>query len=281
MTTESRPAKRPSLMSAPVITPESDVRTELTTRFLTDSPLAEMAHVALGVAVTALAIGVYPAGMLALWITALAVASVIRFRVRMHYAKKPDAPVELPWSILATIAAVGLVWSAGALPILIEQNHDHRAYVMIVECGLAAAATFTFAATVAGFRVFVVSIYVPLAIGWLANGFNRYSITGAILIVVFGATMTALQKRGNLQLTRSLQLHHDLDRSRRVAEAGQAELRESEQQLFQFLESMPVGVVVIDRSGRLYFSNAAAQQIAGPILHGRPDVAEMRERASS
>src|SRR4051812_21506213 len=111
MATESRPVKRPSLMSAPVITPESDVRTELTTRFLTDSPLAEMAHVALGLAVTALAIGVYPSGMLALWIAALAIASGIRLRVRMHYAKKLDPPVELPWSILVSIVAVGLVWS--------------------------------------------------------------------------------------------------------------------------------------------------------------------------
>ena len=45
MESEPRPRKRPSLMSAPVITPESDVRTELTRRFLSDSPLAEFANV--------------------------------------------------------------------------------------------------------------------------------------------------------------------------------------------------------------------------------------------
>ena len=268
-------------MSAPVITPESDVRTELTTRFLSDSPLAEMAHVALGLAVTALSIGVYPPAMLVLWIAALAAASIVRHRIRMHYARKVDPPAELPWPILLSIAAVGLVWSAGAMPILLEENHDYMAYVMIVECGLAAAATFTFAATVAGFRIFIVSIYVPLLVGWLANGFNRYSITGGILIVVFGATMTALQKRGNSQLIRSLQMHQDLDRSRRVAEAGQAELRESEQQLFQFLESMPVGVVVVDKQGVLYFSNEAAHRTAGPIFQGRPDLNELKSRASA
>src|SRR6185295_18722642 len=112
MATESRQAKRPSLMSAPVITPESDVRTELTSRFLTDSPLAELAHVALGLAVTALSIGVYPPSMLALWIGALAIASFIRYRIRMHFAKKLDPPAEVPWAILVTIATVGLVWSA-------------------------------------------------------------------------------------------------------------------------------------------------------------------------
>ena len=263
------------------MTPESDVRVELTERFLNDSPLAEMAHVALGFAITLLAVGMYPLPMLGLWYGSLIVASAIRYRVRMHYARKPNPPAELPWAILATIVAVGLVWSAGAMPILLEDNHDSTTYVMIVECGLAAAATFTFAATVVGFRVFIASIYVPLLVGQLANGLDRYSITGAILIVVFGATMTALQKRGNSQLTRSLQLHHDLDRSRRVAEARQAELRESEQQLFQFLESMPVGVIVVDTAGKLYFSNDAAMRIAGPILEGRPDIAEMSHRASA
>jgi two-component system sensor histidine kinase/response regulator len=62
---------------------------------------------------------------------------------------------------------------------------------------------------------------------------------------------------------------------------GQAELRESEQQLFQFLESMPVGVVVLDKHGALYFSNDAAQRIAGPILEGRPELSEMTHRAAA
>jgi two-component system, sensor histidine kinase and response regulator len=281
MESELRPNRRPSLMSAPVVTPEADVRAELTGRFLTDSPLAELAHVVLGLTVTALGVGVYPLSMLGLWLAALVVASFIRYRVRAHYAKMPEPPAEVPGPVLATIILVGLVWSAGAMPILLEDVHDNIAYVMIVECGLAAAATFTFAATVAGFRAFIVSIYVPLLVGQLATGIDRYAITGAILIVVFGATMTALQRRGNAQLMRSLQIRHDLDRSRRVAEAGQAELRESEEQLFQFLESMPVGVVVLDKQGRLYFNNDAARRIAGPILEGRPDLAEMSTRTQA
>ena len=281
MAPDSGPLKRPSLMTAPVTTPEADVRAELTARFLGDSPLAELAHVALGVAIVALAFGIYPLSMLALWFGSLAIASAIRYRVRTHYATVGQAPAEIPLPVIATIVTVGLVWSAGAIPILLEDNHDNTAYVMIVECGLAAAATFTFAGTVRGFRAFIASIYLPLLVGQLANGYSRYAVTGAILIVVFGATMTALQRRGNAQLKRSLQLHHDLDRSRRVAEAGQAELRESEQQLFQFLESMPVGVLVVDNQGRLYFRNDAAQRIAGSVLEGRPDVAEMRSRASA
>src|SRR5688572_29713393 len=282
METESRPRNRPSLMSAPVITPESDVRTELTGRFLSDSPLAELAHVALGLTVALLLVGLHPPLLLAAWFAALVVASAVRYQVWAHYAQKPEPPPDLPWPVIWTIVGVGLVWSAGAMPLLLGHDREMALRVMIVECGLAAAATFTFAATTTGFRVFIASIFVPLVAGiFISEGISRSSITSALLVVVFGGTMLAIQQRGCAQLTRSLQMHHDLDRSRRVAEAGQAELRESEAQLFQFLESMPVGVVVIDKSGQLYFGNAAARNIAGPIFEGRPNIAELAERASA
>src|SRR5690349_17031781 len=111
MESASRPGSRPSLMSAPVITPEADVRTELTGRFLHDSPLAEFAHVALGLTVTLLLVGLHPALALGSWLVAIVIASLIRYRVRMHYARKIEPPAELPWPVLITIVVVGLVWS--------------------------------------------------------------------------------------------------------------------------------------------------------------------------
>lgn len=266
-------------MSAPVTTPETDIRAELTGRFLADSPLAELAHVALGTAVTLLLIGFHSPWGLALWVVSLWVTSLVRYRVRRHYARKPEAPTELPWPVIATIVIVGLVWSAGAMPILLRDDRELIGFVMIVECGLAAAATFTFQSTVTGFRVFIASIYVPLVIGILSQGVSRWSVTGTLLVVVFGGTMMAIQRRGCAQLTRSLQLLHDLEQSRHIVESDRAELRESERRLFQFLESMPVGVIVVDNTGKLYFSNAAAQELAGPALNGSPDLAQMRRRA--
>jgi GAF domain-containing protein len=41
------------------------------------------------------------------------------------------------------------------------------------------------------------------------------------------------------------------------------ELRESERRLTQFLEAMPVGVAVHDRTGKPYYSNQRAQQLLG------------------
>jgi PAS domain S-box-containing protein len=266
MESAPRSKARPSLMSAPVITAEDDIRPELTARFLGDSPLAELAHVALGLTVTLLLIGLHPPQFLWLWFAALVALSFVRYRVRMHFAHKASVSPEIEWPVIASIVAVGLVWSAGAVPILLLDDRETAGFMLIVECGLAAAATFTFQATVTGFRVFIASIYVPLIIGFLSTGSSRWSITGTVLVVVYGATMLAIQRRGYAQLCRSYQLLNDLDRSRRTAEAGQAEVSESRARLFQFLESMPVGVIVLDKTANVFFSNAAARQmsLAGP-----------------
>jgi hypothetical protein len=68
---------------------------------------------------------------------------------------------------------------------------------MIVECGLAAAATSTFVTNTAAFRVFVASIFLPLIVGILRHGLTRASLTSALLVVIFGAVMTAQNRRGH------------------------------------------------------------------------------------
>jgi PAS domain S-box-containing protein len=281
MEAQACPTRRPSLMTAQVVSAASDVYSDLVARFLGDSPLAEIAHVALGLTVTLLLIGQHPAWALGSWLLALVVASYVRYTVRTRYARRAEPVEEIPRSVIATIVLVGLVWSVGAMPLLLAADPEVGLRVMIVECGLAAAATFTFAATKAGFRVFLASIFVPLIAGLLGHGFTRGSVTNALLVVVFGATMTALQARGNSQLTRSLQLNLDLERSREAAERGQVALRESERRLFQLLESMPVGVVVVDQSQKVYFSNAAAKSMVGNWLGEQPMLSEVRGRSAA
>jgi PAS domain S-box-containing protein len=54
-------------------------------------------------------------------------------------------------------------------------------------------------------------------------------------------------------------ISHDITERKRGEEA----LRESERRLFQFMDAMPVGVFVIDASGKPYYTNQAGQQILG------------------
>src|SRR4051794_17389482 len=113
MEAQARPAGHQSLMDGPVISSMTDVHSDLQGRFLGDSPLAEVAHVALGLTVTLLLIGQHPAWALVSWLGALVVASYVRYSVRIRFARRADPVVEIPAAVVATIVLVGLVWSAG------------------------------------------------------------------------------------------------------------------------------------------------------------------------
>jgi PAS domain S-box-containing protein len=264
--------------------PSPEIRAELTARFLNDSPVAEVSHVVLGLTVAGLLVGIHSSAGLALWLAMLLTATAIRYRVRRRLAQRPTMPATLSLAVYLSIVAVGFTWAAGATALVQADQGTTLHLVMIVECGLAAAATSTFVTNTAAFRVFVASIFLPLIVGILRLGLTRASLTSALLVVVFGAVMAALNRRGHDSVVRSLELQHDLERSRTsaVAQRASAEeaevtIRESEQRLFQLVESMPVGVIVVDAHGDLYYGNAAAQAIGGPGLRGTPTPADLEQ----
>jgi PAS domain S-box-containing protein len=261
-----------------------EIRAELTARFVNDSPVAEVSHVVLGLTVAALLVGLYSSSALGLWVASLVAATTVRFRVRRRLARIPIVPATLTFAVYLTIVVVGLVWAAGAAAIVEGDQGARLHLVMIVECGLAAAATSTFVTNPAAFRAFVASLFIPLIVVILRHGLTRASLTSALLVVVFGAVMAALNRRGHDSLVRSIELQHALERSRASAieqrasaEEAETAIRESERRLFQLVESMPVGVVVVDVHGDLFYGNAAAQAIGGPGLRGNPTAADLEQ----
>ncbi|MGK7875899.1 MAG: AAA-like domain-containing protein [Xenococcaceae cyanobacterium] len=64
-----------------------------------------------------------------------------------------------------------------------------------------------------------------------------------------------------------------------VTERQRAEeaLRESERRLAQFLEAVPVGVFVVDASGKPYYANQTAQQILGKGIVSEATAEQLRE----
>ena len=261
-----------------------EIRAELTARFLNDSPVAEVSHVVLGLTVVGLLVGMHPLTALAFWLVLLLAATAIRFRVRRRLARRSPLPATLSTAVYLSIVAVGLVWAAGSTT-LVESDRGATLYlIMIVECGLAAAATATFVTNPAAFRAFVASMFIPLIAEILYHGLTRASLTSALLVIVFGGVMAALNRRGHDSLVRSIELQHALERShaaaveqRALSEHAESAIRESEQRLFQLVESMPVGVVVVDARRVLYYANAAAQAIGGPGLRGNPTAADLEQ----
>lgn len=241
----------------------------LTGTFLNEPPVAEISHIAGGLAVIVTLVGIYSLAWLGLWLALLVAATGLRLRLRQRWARTVPVPAKIPGSVYASIVLVGLVWATGAAP-LVRHSPETLHLVMIIECGLGAVATATFAGSVPAFRLFVASLFIPLIASILANGLTRGNLTSALFVVIFGVIMTALNRRAYFARVEALVLQQDLERSRAEAESGAVAVRENEQRLFQLLESMPVGVIVLDPHGVLYYGNAAAQAIGGPGLRGNP-----------
>jgi PAS domain-containing protein len=243
----------------------SEIDPALTARFLSDAPASELGNIAVGLVVVTLLIGLYPALPLALWFAALLAAVGIRHVVRRRLASRTPAPGRISGGVYLAIVACGLIWAAGAF-LLVEGRVEMTELVMIVECGLVAAATATFVSSVLAFQLFAASIFLPLMGAKLPDGLSRDELTTILLVLVFWAVMSVLQKRGNAALVHSLGLQRALERSNQEAVEQEAVIRESEQRMFQLVQSMPVGVIVVNTQRGIEIVNAAAQEIGGPGL---------------
>ena len=74
------------------------------------------------------------------------------------------------------------------------------------------------------------------------------------LVTLAGQAMSHLEARRSLA---------EMASSKRLLEEMGRAIRASEKQVFRFLETIPVGIFVIDRQGSPYYANHAAQQILG------------------
>ncbi|HEY6220150.1 MAG TPA: ATP-binding protein [Gemmatimonadaceae bacterium] len=226
------------------------VRSELTARVLREPAIGEAGNVILGAIVGVMLGGLVPTPALATWFGILCTLVLFRVWLRIRARQRDPLPETVPPLLIAVIGAIGLCWSVGAFLILTSGRIGQLELVMIVACGVGAAATASLVATSAGFHVFSAALYAPLIAGLLFSGVNRTSVSNVFVTVAYWAVMATLHRRGHRALQNSIRLT--------------AEVRESEQRLFKILEAMPAGVVVLDATRTIYYANAAAQVMGGP-----------------
>ncbi|HEY9610786.1 ATP-binding protein [Allocoleopsis sp.] len=86
-----------------------------------------------------------------------------------------------------------------------------------------------------------------------------------------GLQKERLAQQAQCELLKNLQ--KEVAERQRVQEA----LRDSERKLTQFLEAVPVGVFVIDASGKTYYANQTAQQLLGQGIAPEATVSQLPE----
>jgi PAS domain S-box-containing protein len=87
--------------------------------------------------------------------------------------------------------------------------------------------------------------------------------------------MKEVQQKERLAQQAQAELLKHLQQEVAERERVQEALRDSERRLTQFLEAVPVGVFVVDVSGKTYYANQTAQQLLGKGVAGDATAAQL------
>lgn len=85
------------------------------------------------------------------------------------------------------------------------------------------------------------------------------------------------QDKADLEILLETTIEHSDTVEAQLQNQAEAAVRESEKRLAQFLEAVPVGVFVVDASGKAYYANRAAQQLLGKGITPEASVQQLAE----
>ena len=131
------------------------LRRDLVARLIAESAVSEIALIALAAIVGVLLWPSLAHSAVLGWVGAIVEAVLVRRLVRVRYAPRSRDVSEMPWALRLAIVATGAAWGVGALVLAPHIPFADLALLMIVICGLCAAATSTLVADPPSFNGFV------------------------------------------------------------------------------------------------------------------------------
>jgi PAS domain S-box-containing protein len=225
-----------------------------------------------------------PGPRLVVWLVAMAVVTLARYRLTEYYRSTPHAHGTRHWARYYTIAtlAAGSVWGASALW-LFPRALLPQVFLFFMLTAMTAAAVVSFAAIFSVALAFVIPVLAPLALRLsLADG--RWHHAMGVVAVLFMAVMLLTARRIERTIATSLRLRfenrtliarlqdekaaiHGLNEElrREIAARGRAadELQERETYIRAVLEHVEEGIVTVDHEGCLRSLNREALRIFG------------------
>ncbi len=225
-----------------------------------------------------------PGLRLGVWLLAVVVVALARYRLVADYRSTPQAHDTRVWAryyTLATLAA-GSVWGASAVW-LFPRALLPQVFLFFLLTAMTAAAVVSFAAVFAVALAFVIPVLAPLALRLsLADG--RWHHAMGVVAVLFMTAMLLTARRVERTIATTLRLRlenrtlvarlqdetsaiHGLNEElrREVAARGRAadELSEREAYIRAVLEHVEEGIVTVDHAGCLRSLNREALRIFG------------------
>ena len=228
---------------------------EARARIQSEGPIAEIGHLAVAALVASFVYVSVPRALLVGWLAVMVVATLYRYNVRLRIRRRGyDDASRLAFQL--TVGTVAVTWGLGAALFAQWIPFEVAALLLLVLCGLLAAANSTLAADRVGFRIFLLGTLLPPLLGILAGDLGRSRVIAMLLIVIYGAVMWVLHERAHAALLERLTVHVQLT----LSESREAWERAHRDALF---DSAPVAIVVVDEQGFVRDANPQFEALLG------------------
>ncbi len=238
------------------VTPPLDARAALAARLFDEPVAAECAHIAVALIALALLRQAADAVPLFGWLALVSGTAIARALVRRAIARQGVRPDRVPPLLRASIVATGLSWGAGAFYFASRLPLGGTAVVMVVLCGLAAAATSTLLGDPPSYYGFTAALIVPLAGGLLIDPSAPGHLGFVFLTLLFGGVTTLTYRRAHTILREAVASAHVLAGSR-LSVLGERRF------LDKLVASVPIAVAVLNRDDTVQRVNPVFESMFG------------------
>jgi PAS domain S-box-containing protein len=228
------------------------VSQQLAVRLTTEARTSEIVHLVL-VPVIGLAVWqVLSPVAIVIWLGSVTILTLFRTVTRLRLKTRSASPREVINSMRFSVLVSGLGWGIGIAIMGHQLPLENLLLVLVVFAGLIAGGSATLIADPRSFTWLEITLLVPLVIGVLTNGTSILHLLAIFLILFFGATMAAINKRSHRRAVSHLERAHELGTIR-----AQLTLRSTA------LESAANAIVLTDQDGTIEWVNPAFTSLTG------------------
>lgn len=172
-----------------------------------------------GVILVALLWGAIPGSLLGLWLLALMVVTLARYRLlRAFRHRHSNAINRIPWegAFIAGAGLSGLVWGASGVLLMHPQSYPYQVLIAFALGGMIAGAVPILSCLPQAYIAFAVPTMLPVTLNMLLAG-DRIHLNMGLLLLVFSLAMVLSSMRMSQTLLElcDLRLHRDLSNKER------------------------------------------------------------------
>lgn len=156
------------------------------------------------------------------------------------YTRRPPAPADVRgWAHHYTVSALvtGLVWGGVGLFLLPDQSDPLHGVTLVILIGVSAVSLFTLAPIYVAYVAVTVPLLLPTGIALLLSGTNA-GLWWGITLLIFMLVAVSNGRRYNRNLTESLRLRYELERSARELEEAKEAAEAASRAKSEFLAVM-------------------------------------------